>query len=150
MVEGLLGWEGERRGYLELIFSCRVAIRRLVRDMLPVSKCMENISIPRALLGQALRTAPQACRKDRQECLSSSRASSSRVCMVSRWACHSLEVCATLAASASLTAVAWVACASHGSCMVGLYPIDGFGGLGFILAMSNLRLRYQPSPMGIY
>ena len=92
--------------------------------------------------------------------------------MVSRWVCHSLDVCAALAASASLTAVAcvasaslveaeWVASASHGSCVdglhitechciVGLYPIDGFGSFGFILAMGNLRLRYQPLPMGIY
>ena len=32
--------------------------------------------------------------------------------MVSRWVCHSLEVCATLAASASLTAVVHAASAS--------------------------------------
>ena len=32
--------------------------------------------------------------------------------MVSRWVCHSLEVCTTLAASASLTAVVQVASTS--------------------------------------
>ena len=46
-------------------------------------------------------------------------------------------------------------CLSHSSCVdglsiteyhsiVGLYPIDGFGSFGFILAMGNLWLRYQP------
>ena len=49
----LLGWEGEKMGSLELIGSCGVAVRRPVRDMLPVSKCMGYMSIPRALLGQA-------------------------------------------------------------------------------------------------
>ena len=53
MVVGLLGWEGEEMGSLELIGSCGVAIRRPVRDMLPVSKCMEYMSIPRASWGQA-------------------------------------------------------------------------------------------------
>ena len=65
-----------------------------------------------------------------------------------------------MAASASLTTVAWVApaslveakqaaSASHSSCIdglsimecyhiVGLYPIDGFGSFVFILAMGNL------------
>ena len=48
-----LGVEGEEMGSLELIGSCAAAIRRAVRDMLPVSKCMGYISIPRALWGQA-------------------------------------------------------------------------------------------------
>ena len=52
MVAGLLGWEGEEMGSLELIVSCGVAIRRPVRDMFPVNKCMGYISIPRASWGQ--------------------------------------------------------------------------------------------------
>ena len=50
---GLLEWEGEEMGSLELIGSCGAAVRRLVRDMFPVSKCMGYMSIPRALWGQA-------------------------------------------------------------------------------------------------
>ena len=46
---GLLGWEGEEMGSLELIGNCGVAISRLVRDMIPVIKCMGYMSIPRAL-----------------------------------------------------------------------------------------------------
>ena len=53
VVTGLLGWEGEEMGSLELIGSCGAAIRRPVRDMLPVSKCVGYTSIPRALWGQA-------------------------------------------------------------------------------------------------
>ena len=46
-------------GSLELIGRCGAAIRRPVRDMLPVSKCMGYMSIPRASLGQARRAGPQ-------------------------------------------------------------------------------------------
>ena len=53
VVAGLLGQEGEKMGSLELIGSCRVVIRRPVKDMLPVSKCMGYMSIPRASWGQA-------------------------------------------------------------------------------------------------
>ena len=53
VVAGLLGWKGEEMGSPELIGSFGAAVKRLVRDMLPVSKCMGYMSIPRALLGQA-------------------------------------------------------------------------------------------------
>ena len=53
VVEGFLGQEGEGKGSLDLIVSCRAIIKRLVRDMFPVNKCMGYINTPRALLGQA-------------------------------------------------------------------------------------------------
>ena len=52
-VVGLMGWEGEEMGSLELVGSSGAAIRRSVRDMLPVSKCMGYMSIPRASWGHA-------------------------------------------------------------------------------------------------
>ena len=53
VMAGLLGWEGEEMGSLALIGSCGAAVKRPVRDMLPVSKCMGYMNIPRALWGQA-------------------------------------------------------------------------------------------------
>ena len=44
VVEDLLGWKGEGMGSLKLIVSCGAAIRRPVRDMFPVNKCMGYIS----------------------------------------------------------------------------------------------------------
>ena len=53
MVADLLGWQGEGMGSHNLMISGEVAIRGLVRDMFPVSKCMGYISFPRSSLGQA-------------------------------------------------------------------------------------------------
>ena len=111
-VAGLLEQEGEGMGSLNLIVSCGVPIRKQVRDMFPVTKCMRHISTPRALLGEAWRAAPQAHRKVWWAHFSSLMASSSRVCMVSSWTCCSLEVCAALADSAFLTAVVQITSAS--------------------------------------
>ena len=55
VVVGLLGQEGEGMGSLDLIVSCGVAVRRPVRGMFPVNKCMGYISTPRSSLGQAWR-----------------------------------------------------------------------------------------------
>ena len=61
---GLAEWEGEGMGPLRLMVCCRVAIRRPVRDMFPVSNCMGYICMPRDSAGQAQRAALQAHRKD--------------------------------------------------------------------------------------
>ena len=67
-VVDLLGLQGEGMGSLNLMVSGKVSMRRLVRDMFPVSKCMGYISFPRASLGQAWRAPQQACRKDWWAC----------------------------------------------------------------------------------